>query len=106
MNQQSSAGWSVVFEWVRETNKRLAANSLSPIESASELAVWEKIDSVLGIGKAAENEAPPEIVALLEERQAARKAKDFKRSDAIRDELKANGWIIEDSPKGPKLKKL
>jgi len=43
---------------------------------------------------------------LLEARQAARKAKDFKRSDAIRDELKAKGWIIEDTPKGPKLKKL
>lgn len=51
-------------------------------------------------------EAPPEILALLEERQAARKAKDFKRSDAIRDELKAKGWVIEDTPKGPKLKRL
>jgi len=53
-----------------------------------------------------ETEAPPEIVALLEARQAARKAKDFKRSDAIRDELKAKGWVIEDTPKGPKLKKI
>ena len=48
----------------------------------------------------------PEIVALLDERQAARKAKDFKRSDAIRDELKAKGWAIEDTPKGARLKKL
>jgi cysteinyl-tRNA synthetase len=43
---------------------------------------------------------------LLEERQAARKAKDFKRSDAIRDELKAKGWMIEDTPKGPRLKQI
>ena len=43
--------------------------------------------------------------ALLEARQAARKAKDFKRADAIRDELKAKGWIIEDTPKGAALKK-
>jgi cysteinyl-tRNA synthetase len=42
---------------------------------------------------------------LLEARQAARKTKDFKRADAIRDELKAKGWGIEDTPKGPKLKK-
>jgi len=47
-----------------------------------------------------------EINSLLEARQTARKAKDFKRSDAIRDELKAKGWVIEDSSKGPKLKKL
>jgi cysteinyl-tRNA synthetase len=43
---------------------------------------------------------------LLEARQATRKAKDFKRSDVIRDELKAKGWAIEDTPKGPKLKRI
>jgi len=100
-----SGAWGAVFEWVRETNKRIAENSLTPADAAAALAVWEKIDSVLGIGTAAEVRAPAEIVALLEARQAARKAKDFKRSDAIRDELKAKGWIVEDSPKGPKLKK-
>jgi cysteinyl-tRNA synthetase len=70
------------------------------------LTAWEQLDSVLGIGKATEVEAPAAIIALLEARQTARKAKDFKRSDVIRDELKAKGWVIEDSPKGPKLKKL
>ena len=39
-------------------------------------------------------------------RQTARQVRDFKRSDEIRDELKAKGWVVEDSPKGPKLKKL
>jgi cysteinyl-tRNA synthetase len=43
---------------------------------------------------------------LLDERASARKAKDFKRSDAIRDELKAKGWTVEDTPKGPRLKRL
>lgn len=101
-----SAAWASVFEWVRETNKRLAENSLNAAQAAAELAAWEKVNSVLGIGAVAEAEAPAEIVALLEARQAARKAKDFKRSDEIRDELKSKGWIVEDSPKGPKLKKL
>ena len=101
-----SAAWGAVFEWVRETNRRLAENSLDSAGAAAALAAWDKIDSVLGIGKATEVEAPAEIIALLEARQIARKAKDFKRSDTIRDELKAKGWVIEDSPKGPKLKKL
>ncbi len=101
-----SAAWATVFEWVRETNKRIADNSLTAAHSAAELAAWEKVNAVLGIGSVAEAEAPAEIVALLEARQAARKAKDFKRSDQIRDELKAKGWVVEDSPKGPKLKKL
>jgi len=101
-----SEAWGVVFSWVREWNSRLAENSLTPARAATALATWKKVNSVLGIGTATELEAPAEIIALLEARQIARKAKDFKRSDAIRDELKAKGWVIEDSPKGPKLKKL
>lgn len=123
-----SASWAAVFEWVRHMNiwysveeearshsdttkgnlsDRIAQyDSARAIEAATQLAAWEQVNSVLGIEKAAEAEAPAEIVALLEARQAARKAKDFKRSDQIRDELKAKGWVVEDSPKGPKLKKL
>ena len=71
----------------------------------SALAAWEKVDSVLGIGRRAERKFRRKYFALAEAAQAARKAKDFKKSDAIRDELKAKGWVIEDTPKGMKLKK-
>jgi cysteinyl-tRNA synthetase len=101
-----SAAWGAVFEWVRETNRRLAEKSLSAAEAGAALAAWHKIDSVLGIGAPKGTEIPAELNVLLEARQTARKSKDFKRADAIRDELKAKGWIIEDTPKGPKLKKL
>jgi len=101
-----SAAWASVFEWVHETNKRLASSSLSIADAADALAAWDKVDSVLGVGAKADAEVPAEILALAEERTAAKKAKDFKRSDAIRDELKAKGWIIEDTPKGIKLKKI
>jgi cysteinyl-tRNA synthetase len=101
-----SGGWGVIFDWIREVNKQLAANALSQSAAADALATWEKLDSVLGLGGKRAAEAPPELLALLEERQAARKAKNFARSDAIRDELKSKGWQIEDTPKGPRLKKL
>ena len=101
-----SAAWGEVFKWVTETNKRIAENSLGANDAAAALTAWEKIDSVLGIGTKSEAEIPAEINLLLEARQTARKAKDFKKSDAIRDELKAKGWLIEDTPKGPKLKKI
>jgi cysteinyl-tRNA synthetase len=101
-----SAAWGEVFEWVRETNRRIAEKSLPARAAAAALATWEKVNAVLGVGAAAEAGAPPEVVALLGARQAARKARDFKRADAIRDELKAKGWVIEDTPKGPKLKKV
>ena len=101
-----SAAWGAVFEWVRETNRRLAENSLDAAEAASALAAWDKVDSVLGIGTKSGAEIPGEILALAEARTAAKKAKDFKRADAIRDELKTKGWVIEDTAKGPKLKKI
>jgi len=45
-----SAAWGEVFQWVTATNKRIAENSLKPADAAAALAMWEKIDSVLGIG--------------------------------------------------------
>jgi len=48
----------------------------------------------------------PRFAALLEARQIAKKAKDFKRADELRAELKAKGWLVEDTPSGPKLKKV
>jgi cysteinyl-tRNA synthetase len=61
---------------------------------------------VLGVGAPAEAEVPAEITALLEARIAARKAKDFARADALRHELKAKGWVIEDTPKGARVKRI
>jgi cysteinyl-tRNA synthetase len=101
-----SGAWGAVFEWIREVNRRLAEHSLSPTAAETALTEWNKIDSVLGIGAKSETEIPAEILALAEARVAAKKSKDFKRSDEIRDELKSKGWVIEDSPKGFKLKKL
>ena len=89
---------------MRDTNRKLADNDFTAKAAAIELANWEHINSVLGI-ESVEDEAPPEIAALAEERQVARKAKNFTRSDQIRDELAAQGWIIEDTPKGPRVKR-
>ena len=101
-----SGARGIVFEWVREMNRLLAANQLTAVQAAGALAAWERIDSVFGLGRKGAAEATPEIQALLEQRQAARKAKDFKRADAVRDELKAKGWLIEDTPKGARLKRV
>jgi cysteinyl-tRNA synthetase len=101
-----SGAWGVIFEWVRQTNAKLAEKTLTASQAAAALAAWQRVDSVLGMGAAPEAEIPTELNTLLEQRVAARKAKDFKRADEIRDELKARGWVIEDTPKGAKLKRL
>lgn len=99
-----SAAWAAVFDWVRNINRQLAAEEIDNNAAAIELANWEQINKVLGIQTAGEK-APAEILALAEERQAARKNKDFARSDQIRDELFSKGWAIEDTPKGPRVKR-
>ena len=100
-----SQAWGEIFIWVREQNRQIADKTLSPAQAAAALAAWQKINSVLGLPAAAEQAAPAEVEQLLAERQAARKAKDFKRSDLLRDQIKAAGWVIEDTPQGPKLKR-
>lgn len=101
-----SGAWGAIFDWVRDTNRRLAENSMDSASAASALTTWNRLDSVFGVGAPLEVEVPAEINALLEARQAARKNKDFKRADTIRDELKSKGWIIEDTPKGARAKRV
>jgi cysteinyl-tRNA synthetase len=101
-----SGAWGGIFEWIRDTNRRLSDNLIDPPAAASALVTWDKLDSVLGIGPPREAEVPAELNAMLQARQAARKARDFKRADQIRDELKSKGWLIEDTPKGARLKPI
>ena len=69
-----------------------------------------KFDRVLGLRleehakAAAEEVIPHEIMALLEEREKARKSRDFATADRVRDELAAAGYVIEDTPQGPRVK--
>ena len=101
-----SAAWGVVFEWIREQNRLLAPGQVSGSAAACALATWQRLDQVLGLGQRNTSQAPLEVLALLESRQAARQAKDFRRADALREELKSKGWLIEDTPKGAKLKPI
>ena len=101
-----SATWAVVFDWVREINRRIATDTLTAIEAATALTTWANFDRVLGLELRHSDNLPEEILALAETRNAAKKAKDFKRADAIRDELKSKGWVVEDTSKGIKFKKL
>ena len=46
------------------------------------------------------SDAPADVVALAEERAAARAAKDYTRSDELRDAIAAAGWLVTDTPDG------
>ena len=64
------------------------------------------LSDVLGLQvEKKEENLDAEIEKMIEERQAARKARDFKRADEIRDELLAQGIILEDTREGVKWKR-
>ena len=86
--------FAALFELVRETNAH---------GGGSVLGAFRRMDEVLGIiffGKAEKAEVPAEVQAMLEQRAAARKEKNWAESDRLRDEIAAAGWIVKDSKEG------
>ena len=102
---------SAVFTLERAVNTALASNSLQSEAGGVILEQFRRFDRVLAVfdvDAAASEEAedvPAGIMALAQKRIEARKAKDFKTADEIRDSLKAQGWVIIDTPQGMKVKK-
>ena len=95
-----------VFEYVKHTNRLISESSLTRTQADEAIQAMEKIDSVLGILSSQEVEIPKEIELLSIEREKARKDKDFQKADRIRDELKEKGFVIDDTPRGPRIKRL
>ncbi len=93
-----------VFEWVREQNRLLAEDRLQPAEAAAALGAWRVIAGTLGLAEMEEQAPPDRVRVLTSERQAARAGRDFRRADDLRKAIHDLGWLVEDTPKGPKLK--
>ncbi|MEM3642016.1 MAG: DALR domain-containing protein, partial [Candidatus Bathyarchaeia archaeon] len=95
---------AALFDFVREVNKLMDENLLSKEEAEEAYSLMMKFDKVLGvIGEVKkEEQLPKEAEELIKRREEARKAKDWKTADKIREQLKAMGVIIEDTPQGVK----
>jgi cysteinyl-tRNA synthetase len=96
---------AVIFELVRDLNSNLDAASSQPAIMAGQ-NIFAELTTVLGLAvKEKETNLEEAVEDLIAQRQAARKAKDFKRADEIRDELLAKGIVLEDTREGVKWKK-
>ena len=92
---------AAVHDFVRETNSSMAAGAIKSEDKALLLAAIDRFDSVFGVfGEAKKEMLDSDIQALIDERQAARKAKNFARSDEIRNQLTELGIILEDTKDG------
>ena len=96
---------SVIFELVKYANINVTEDS-SKATVELVLNTIEKLCDILGIITEKKEEIlDSDIEALIEERQAARKAKNFARADEIRDQLSSMGIILEDTREGVKWKR-
>ena len=95
---------AALFDFVRDVNKLMDDNMLSREEAQEVYKLMMRFDKVLGvIGEAKKEEKlPKEAEELIQKREEARKAKDWRAADKIREQLKAMGVIIEDTPQGVK----
>ena len=96
----------VIFEYVRDMNSQLA-DAKAPSKAVIEYALKSltTMTDVLGLLMKEYDATPAEVKALVEQRVAAKKAKDFAEADRIRAQVLEMGYVIEDTPKGPKVKK-
>ena len=102
-----SQALAAVFAVVRTSNKQIDEGCMST-ECASAIAsLMADFDRVLGFLEIdeAENKPDQKINDLLQRRQEARAIKDWGESDRLREELLNLGWIVKDTPDGPKLMK-
>ena len=88
---------AVIFDFVKDVNKNGGGK-----KSYELMAEIDKIFNVLTLEDA---EIPDEIKKLVDEREKARKEKDFKKADKIREEIKSKGYYLDDTDKGAVIKK-
>lgn len=94
-------GLSAVFELVKDINTKILDKAVSENVCKTAAKVFDELCGVLGIlYNRKSNDLDAEIEALIEKRQEARKNRDFATADKIRDDLKAQGIILKDTPQG------
>ncbi len=98
-------GLSAIYELVRDINSSInGESSKAVVKSAYDMLM--ELSAVLGLLDKKEESIDTEIEDLIEERQKARKEKNWALSDKIRDDLKAQGIVLEDTPQGVKWKRI
>lgn len=100
---------AVMFKFVNQVNKLISQNKIGKKNSEEIIDLILSFDKVLGLNleeAIKEEKLPEEVQKLLKEREEARKRKDWKLADELREKIKELGYSIEDTPEGPLCKKI
>jgi len=102
----TSVALAAVHNLAREVNTALARKKVREDNKRELLELLQRFDSVLNIfGEEQPQLLDSEIQALIDERQEARRRRDFARSDEIRDQLSSRGIVLEDTKDGVRWKR-
>ncbi|HEX7174126.1 MAG TPA: cysteine--tRNA ligase [Pyrinomonadaceae bacterium] len=102
----TSVALAAVHNLTREVNTALACAGLRADDKRDLLALVARFDSVLGVfGRPAREMLDSEIQSLIDDRQEARRRRDFSRADEIRDQLASRGIVLEDTRDGVRWKR-
>jgi cysteinyl-tRNA synthetase len=99
---------AAIFEYIRETNSAMDAGEFKAGTLTKARALFERFDSIFDVLKPSVEEGgitEAEVEALIDERNQARKSRNFKRADEIRGELLERGVILEDTKEGVRWKR-
>ena len=97
---------AAIFDLVNETNRAIDEKKASRKNMEEVYDLMIDIDKVLGVLEHEKGEIPKEIMDLIFKREGYRKRGDFATADKIRMEINEKGYIVEDSPQGPRWKKI
>ena len=101
-----SGALGAIFQMVRDVNRLIADGRLSSADATATRDLMHRFDGVLGVLDPEERKGDTEVEGLLAQRQEAREKRDFGRADALRDAIRERGYVIEDTPNGPRLKRM
>src|SRR3989338_8847876 len=96
----TSGALAAIFDFMKEINTLMMEQNLSSEDADKCVMSMKEFDAVLGVLDKEKESLDKEIEALIQQREDARKKKDFKTADKIRDELKARGILLDDTPLG------
>jgi len=98
-----SAALGFLFESIRETNRAMDQNEMDAVSASAWLDWWKRINTVLDLEAETEVAVPDEVAQLVQQRENARREKNWKLSDELRQRISALGWEVRDTKDGPKL---
>lgn len=101
-----SGALAAVFDFIRDTNRLIDRNELAEKGAQNALALLDRLDAVTGLFGEQSASVPGEIQDLVAKRQQARRDKNFAEADAIRDSLAELGWVVKDTPDGPRVSRV